>query len=238
MMRTMREIAKPVFWVVAITFIGWLAYGQVTEIFQGGRDVVLRVDGRDVRLAEYNTALQSAYEQIRRQTGGTLTREEEQQAQNQVVDQLIQLMLLDRQYRKLGISVTDQELIQAAQSSPPPDVMQSAEFQTNGQFDITKWQRFIASASDPQFLQSLEARYREQIPQAKLIQYLTADIYISDPKLWRIYRDQHESVTTVVAVVRPERIPDEDAPVSDAELDRYYQSHLADFKRPAVALLG
>ncbi len=238
MMRTMREIAKPVFWVVAITFIGWLAYGQVTEIFQGARDVVLRVDGRDVRLTEYNAALQSAYEQVRRQTGGSLTREEEQQAQNQVVDQLTQLLLLDRQYRKLGISVTDQEVIQAAQSSPPPEVMQSSEFQTNGQFDITKWQRYIASASDPDFLRSLESRYREQIPQAKLIQYLTADVYVSDPKLWRIYRDQHESVTAVVAAVRPEQISDDDAPVSDAEVEQYYRNHTADFKRPAVASLS
>ena len=64
MMRTMREIAKPVFWVVAITFIGWLAYGQVTEIFSGGRDVVLKVDGREVRLAEYNASLQAARAQL------------------------------------------------------------------------------------------------------------------------------------------------------------------------------
>jgi peptidyl-prolyl cis-trans isomerase D len=238
MMRKMREIAKPVFWVVAITFIGWLAYGQVTEIFSGGRDVVLKVNGREVRLPEYNAALQSAYEQIRRQTGGTLTREEEQQAQNQVVDQLTQLLLLEQQYKKLGITVTNEELVQAAQSSPPPEVMQAAEFQTNGQFDITKWQRFIASASDPQFLQSLEARYRQQIPQMKLVQYLTADLYVSDPKLWRIYRDQHESVTAAVLAIRPEQIPDQDAPVLDAELQRYYEGHKADFKRPAVALLS
>lgn len=238
MMRTMREIAKPVFWVVAITFVGWLAYGQVTEIFQGARDVVLKVNGREVRLPEYNSALQSAYEQVRRQAGGTLTREEEQQAQNQVVDELIQMLLLEQQYRKLGITVTDQELIQAAQSSPPPEVVQSPEFQTNGQFDITKWQRYIASSSDPQFLQSLEGRYRQQIPQMKLMQYLTADIYVSDPKLWRIYRDQHESVTAVVVAVRPEQIPDQEAPVSDAELQRYYDDHKADFKLPAVAFLS
>lgn len=238
MMRKMREIAKPVFWVVAISFIGWLAYGQVTEIFSGGADVVLKVSGREVRLPEYNAALQSAYEQVRRQTGGTLTREEEQQAQNQVVDQLIQLLLLEQQYKKLGITVTNEELVQAAQSSPPPEVMQAAEFQTNGQFDITKWQRFIGSASDPQFLQSLEARYRQQIPQMKLVQYLTADVYVSDPKLWRIYRDQHESVTAAVLAIRPEQISDQDAPVSDAELQRYYDSHKADFKRPAVALLS
>src|ERR1700688_4727455 len=230
MMRTMREIAKPVFWVVSITFIGWLAYGQVTEIFSGGRDVVLKVNGGEVRLAEYNAALQIAYEQVRRQTGGTLTREDEQQAQNQVVDQLIQLLLLEQQYRRLGITVTDQELVQAAQSAPPPEVVAAPEFQTNGQFDIAKWQRFIASASDPQFLQSLEARYRQQIPQVKLVQYITADVYVSDPKLWRIYQDRHDSVTTAVLVIRPEEIPDQDAPVSDAELQRYYESHVADFK--------
>jgi len=109
---------------------------------------------------------------------------------------------------------------------------------TNGQFDITKWQRYIGSASDPQFLQALEARYRQQIPQVKLIQYITADVYVSDPKLWRIYRDQHESVTAAVLAIRPEQIPDQDAPISDAELERYYAGHRDDFKRPAVASLS
>src|SRR5882672_5594658 len=218
MMRTMRQIATPVFVVVAVTFVGWLAYGQVTEIFSGGKDIVLKVDGREVRLAAYNAALQSAYEELRHRSGGTLTREDEQQAQNHVVEELVQLLLLEQQYKKLGITVTDQELIQAAQSSPPPEIMESPEFQTNGQFDITKWQRYISSASDPQFLQSLEARYRQQIPQVKLVQYLTADVYISDPKLWRIYRDQHESVTTAVLAIHPGDLPDQDAPVSDAAL--------------------
>ena len=104
MMRTMRQIATPVFVVVAVTFVGWLAYGQVTEIFSGGKDIVLKVDGREVRLAAYNAALQSSYEELRHRSGGTLTREDEQQAQNHVVDELIQMLLLEQQYRKLGIT--------------------------------------------------------------------------------------------------------------------------------------
>ena len=234
-MRTMRQIATPVFWVVAITFIGWLAYGQVSEILGGGRDVVLRVNGTDVRLQQYNAALQAEYEDMRRQQGSQLTREDEQQAQNQVVNELTQEILVEQQCRKLGITVTDQEIIQAAQSAPPPDVMRTSEFQTNGQFDITKWQRFLASGTDPQFLQGLEARYRQRIPQVKLGEYLTSDIYIPDAKLWRVYRDQHESVTLAVLALRPEEIADQDAPVSDAELQQYYDGHKADFKRPAVA---
>ena len=238
MMRSMRAITKPVFWVVAVTCVGWLAYGQVTEILGGSRDTVLKVNGREVRLQEYDAARQAAFEQVRRQAGGRLTREEEQQVENQVVDELTQTLLLEQQYRKLGITVSDQELIRAAQSAPPPEVMQSPEFQTNGQFDISKWQRYLASASDPQFLRSLEARYREQIPQVKLAQYLTADVYVPDAKLWRMYRDQHESVTVALLAIRPEQIPDQDAPVTDAELEQYYEAHKTDFKRPAVAFLS
>jgi peptidyl-prolyl cis-trans isomerase D len=238
MMRNMRKIATPVFVVVAVTFVGWLAYGQVTEILGGGRDVILKVDGKEVHARQYDAAVQAAYEQARRQSGGTLSREDQQEVQNQVVDELIQSLLLERQYQKLGITATDQEIIQAAQSTPPPEVMDSPEFQTNGQFDISKWQRYLASASDPQFLESLEARYRQQIPQYKLMQYLTADVYVPDAKLWRIWRDQHESTTVAVVAIRPEAIPDQDVTVSDEELQQYYERHKADFKRPRIAYVS
>jgi parvulin-like peptidyl-prolyl isomerase len=242
MLRVIRENTKWIFYILAISFIGWLVFdvgmGITGRGQYGGADVVLKVNGSDVHLPAYNEALQAGYEQVRRQTGASLTREEEQQIQNQVVDELIQTLLLDQQYRKLGMTVTDQELIQAAQTSPPPDVLQAPEFQTNGQFDIAKWQRFLASSSDPQFMQSLEARYRQQIPQVKLIQYLTADIYIPDEKLWRIYRDQHEAVTAAVVAIRADQIADQDAPVSEDEIQRYYDAHIADFKRPAVAYLS
>ena len=241
MMRAMRENAKWIFYILAVAFIGWLVFDVGMGIAGRGQtrsDVVLKVNGREVHLQEYDAARQAAFEQVRHQSGGRLTREEEQHVEDQVVDELTQTLLLEQQYRKLGITVSDQELIQAAQSAPPPEVMQSPEFQTNGQFDISKWQRYLASASDPQFLHTLEARYREQIPQVKLAQYLTADVYVPDTKLWRIYRDQHESVTVAMLAIRPEQIPDQEAPVSDAELQKYYEAHRADFKRPAVAFLS
>ncbi len=242
MMRTMRAITKPVFWIVAISFVGWLAYGQVTEILGGGKDVVLKVDGHVVRATQYQGALQAAYEQARRQAGGRLPREDEQQIQNQLVDQLIAQILLSREYRRLGITVTDDEVIQAARSSPPPQVlrqvMEDPTFQTNGQFDITKWQRFLSSGTSPDFYSQIEALYREYLPERKLQEYLTVDVYVSDAKLWRIYRDQHESVTVAMLAVRPEQMPDSLAPVSDADLERYYAAHRDDYKRAPIAWLS
>src|SRR5256885_11201636 len=242
MMRAMREITKPVFWVVAISFIGWMAYGQITDIVGGGKDVVLKVDGTVVRSQPFQQQYQATLEQYRRQQGGgRLTREDERQVQDRVADQFIQKILLERAYRRFGITVSDDEIIQAARSSPPPQIMQQVlqdpTFQTNGQFDITKWQRYISSAGS-EFASQVEQLYRDYLPQRKLEDYLTADVYVSEAKLWRIWRDQHESVTVALLAVHPEDIPDTLAPVSDAELERYYALHQADFKRRAAAWLS
>src|SRR6267378_3972395 len=242
MMRAMREITKPVFWVVAISFIGWMAYGQITDIVGGGKDVVLKVDGTIVRSQPFQQQYQATLEQYRKQRGGgRLTREDMRQLQDRVADQSIQKILLERAYRRFGITVSDDEIVQAARSSPPPQIMQQVledpTFQTNGQFDITKWQRYISSAGS-EFAAQVEQLYRDYLPQRKLEEYLTADVYTSDAKLWRIWRDQHESVTVALLAVHPEDVPDSLAPVSDAELERYYGGHQTDFKRPAAAWLS
>src|SRR5207249_6620092 len=125
MMRAMREITKPVYWAVASTFIGWMAYVQVSDIIGGGRDVVLKVDGTVVRSQPFQQQYQATLEQYRRQQGGgRLTREDERQLQDRVADQFIQKILLDRAYRRFGITVSDDEIIQAARSAPPPQIMQ------------------------------------------------------------------------------------------------------------------
>lgn len=239
MMRTFRENSKYVFWILVISFVGWLAYGQVIDIVRGGGNAVLRVNGRPVSAQEFQLRVQQAYEQFRRQNGtAPRTKEDDQAIQDQVAEQMEQEILLRQQYQRLGITVTDQEIVDAARSSPPPQVMQLPEFQTNGQFDPSKYERYLQSGADPQFLAALEAQYREQIPFVKLIQYVTADVYVSDAKLWRIYRDAHDSVTVAVLAIHPQQVPDSVVSVSDAEVEAYYAAHKKDFNRPAVAWLS
>ena len=237
MMRSMRANAKWVFYILAGSFILWLVIGQVTEILSPSGNVVLRINGREVQIAEYQERLQVAYDQYREQTGtAALSREVEQQIQDQVVNQLIQERLLEQEYRRLGIGVTGEEILEAARTSPPPEVMRDPQFQTDSQFDIRKWQAFLQGGAPPVQLAQIEAIYRDRIPQIKLMQYLTADVYIPDAKLWRIYKDQHDSATVAVLPVWPARITDS-IPVSDAELERYLAAQRDDFKRPAVAFV-
>jgi len=239
MLREMRAISKYVFWIVAIAFVGWLAYGQVEEILSGSRDMVLKIDGTEIHATQFQQAVQAAVEQYQARNGvSQLPAEDRRQIEDQVVDELVRSVLIQHETRRLGITVTDQEIRDAAQTSPPPEVYSYPDFQTNGQFDAAKWRRFLQSGANPEFLVQLEARYRDQIPQAKLLQYITADLYLPDAKLWRIYKDQHDSVTIDLAAIGPEQIPDSAVPVSDAEVARYYSAHQNDFKRPAAAWLS
>ena len=235
MLRTMRANAKWVFYILAIAFVAWLAIGQVMSILGPSGNVVLRVNGREFPVTEYQQRVQIATEQYRQQNGtAPLTREEDKQIQDQVINQMIQDALLEEEYRRLGIRVSDEEIIAMAHNSPPPEVLRDPQFQTDSQFDIRKWQQFLSTTTDRNVLLQVEAMYREQIPRIKLFEYLASDVYVSDAKLWRLYKDAHDSVRVAALVVSPYTIPDT-TPISDAELLAYVAKHPDDFKRPGVA---
>jgi peptidyl-prolyl cis-trans isomerase D len=113
--------------------------------------------------------------------------------------------------------------------------MQAPDFQTNGQFDMNKWLRFLASGSSAELMLQLEARYRQVIPQQKLAEYLTADVYVPDAKLWRIWQDQHDTVTTAMVAIQAVSIPDSAVKLTDQDVQAYYAAHQTEFKRPAIA---
>jgi peptidyl-prolyl cis-trans isomerase D len=233
----MRAKSKYVFFILAGSFVLWLAIGQVMQILEPSANVVLSVNGQKIPITTYQLRLQNAYETYRQQTGTTsLAREDEQQIQEQLTTQLIQEILLAQEYKRLGIQVSDEEIIENARNSPLPEVMRDPQFQTDGQFDIRKWQQFLQAGADRATLAQIEAIYRERLPQFKLAQYVTADVYISDAKLWRIYKDQHDSASIAVLATWPYLITDSIA-LTDAELERYLTAHKDDFKRPAHAFV-
>jgi peptidyl-prolyl cis-trans isomerase D len=234
MLRTMRAQSKWVFYILAIAFVGWLAIGQVMEILGPSGNVVLKVNRTSYQVTEYQRRVQLAYDSYRQQNGNApLTREDEQQIGDQVINQMVQEALLTQEYKRLGIRVSDAEIIEAARTSPPPEVMRDPQFQTDGQFDTRKWGQFLSTAG-PQVLAQIEAIYREEIPRIKLAQYLTSDVYVSDGKLWRVYKDQHDSVRITSLAVWPYMVSDT-TPISDSELRSYISKHEDELKRPSVA---
>ena len=69
--------------------------------------------------------------------------------EDQAFEQLVSNVLLQQEYKRRGIRVGDQEVIEAAQQSPPPELLQNPELQSDGRFDIEKYRRLLRSRQLP-----------------------------------------------------------------------------------------
>jgi peptidyl-prolyl cis-trans isomerase D len=165
--------------------------------------------------------------------------EDYQQVRDEVWDQIVQSNVLNAEYRRRGISVGEDEIVQAIRTSPLPEFRNVPEFQTDSQFDLGKYQRWLTSSVAQQYLPSLEAQYRDELLRNKLFRLVASDIYLSDPALWQRYRDEHEMVKIgLTAIVPRNAVPDSSVRVSDAEIAAYYKTHQSEFRRPKTAFLS
>jgi peptidyl-prolyl cis-trans isomerase D len=241
-MRQMRENTKWIMLVTALAFVGLMVFqwgmdlsGRSSSQAAGG--TVGSVNGEEISYQEYQTAVRNLYQQQQAQLGGAeITSAMNRQIEDAAWDQLVTNKLLEQELRRLGVRVTDDEILQAAQYAPPPEFTSSPLFQTNGEFDLQKYRQFISSGLDDQTLGQLEAYYRDVIPRSKLFFQNTAGLTVSDGQLWRMYRDANEQATIRYVALDPAAlVPESEVQVTDPAVREYYDAHQADFVRPARA---
>jgi peptidyl-prolyl cis-trans isomerase D len=156
------------------------------------------------------------------------------QIENAAWDQIVTGRLLQQELDRRGIRVSDDEIREAARIAPPPELQSAPAFQTDGQFDITKYHQFLAQPQDPAFLLQLEAYYRDVIPRSKLFFQTAAGLTVSDGQLWRMYRDANETVTVEYIAFDPTAlIPANQVAVSAEDIRQYHSANRDDFIRPA-----
>jgi peptidyl-prolyl cis-trans isomerase D len=245
MLSTMREKTKWVMVVLAVAFVGWLVFGVGMDITGRGKSTsrdIGSVNGVPIRYLQWQEAYRQAYDQARQQNPGvTFSREEQREIENQAFNALVQEQLLRSEYASHGIVVTDREIVDAVRRYPPQEVRQIPDLQTNGQFDPAKYERFLSSqnASTRQYLVEMEARLREELPRLKLLEEVTADVYVSDGRLWSVWHDQHDSVTVRALVIRPDQaVPATSVSATEAEAKTYFEAHPAEFRQPGRAWMS
>ncbi|WP_148306377.1 SurA N-terminal domain-containing protein [Gemmatirosa kalamazoonensis] len=240
----MRSAAKYVWIIIAITFVGGFLFAQASGLL--GRapvtttTAVAKVNGAEILYTDYERAVQNRSQQASQQLGRALTLDEDARLRQEVFDDMVNDALLQQEYKKRGITVTDEEIIKFAQTSPPPELLRSPELQTEGQFDPAKYRRYLANpaAREGGLLQYLEAYYRQEIPRQKLFMQVTSDVYPSDARLWSMWRDSHDSAQVTYAALRTDLISDSSVKVSDDEISSYYDAHKKQYERPGRAVLS
>ena len=241
-MQVFRNSAKPLIYIVTASFFLWLVFDL--SGLSGGTGLLSqtsagKVDGQTIEARYYTSLVQQTIEQEQRTSARPLTLDDIVQIRNQVWQQIVEATVLQREYKRRGLVATPEEIANAIESFPPSQLQAAEQFQTDGQFDRSKYQRWLASDVGQQYIPMLEAQYRDQILQSKLLRVVTSDVYLSDPALWQMYRDRSEKATVELAAILPRRaIADSAVQVSSDEIAAYYKANPDRFSRPATAYLS
>lgn len=243
MMQDLREKTKIIMIVVAVAFVALMVFewgmdisGQSAAVQTGE---IGRVNGRPVPYEAYALAYQELYQQAQQQSGGQpLTREQVRQLEDAAFERVVNDLLIDQEMERQGIEATEAEIRQAAQWSPHPDLMQNEMFQTNGQFDIAKYQQFLSSPStNEELLLQLEQYYRDVIPRNKLLRRVSAGAHISNAQLWEMWRDRNETATVDYTTLSVSLLVPGEVEVTDREVREHYDANEDRFQRSATARL-
>ena len=240
----MRNHAKWIWIIIVVAFVGGFLLFQTSGL--AGRAAVTtstavgKVNGTEISYIAWQNATAQLSQQQEQQLGRGLTLDERAQLETQAFNELVSDILLKQEYSKRGIRVTDDEIIAAARTTPPPQFMQAPELQTGGQFDPSKYQRFLSSPSARQqgLLAQLETFYRAEIPKQKLYNEVAGDIFVPDTRLWLVWRDAHDSATVAAVSFKPDVTKEIKDAVTDAEMQKYYDAHPKDFDHPGRAALS
>jgi peptidyl-prolyl cis-trans isomerase D len=242
-LQQMRSAAKYIWLFIVIAFVGGFLLAETSGLI--GRTPltpttpVAEVNGREILYTDWQQRVQQAM-QSQQQSGRSLTQDEVRQVENEVLDEMIMQVLLDQEYRRRGITVTNEELREFARYAPPPFLYNNPELQTEGRFDAQKYQRLLASPQARQqgILIALENYYRSEIPKEKLFEQLTDGVYLTDAEMWRSWQDERDSAQVSYVVWRPDVDSAARAAVTTSEARAYFERHKSEFERPGHAWLS
>ncbi|HXT15500.1 MAG TPA: peptidyl-prolyl cis-trans isomerase [Gemmatimonadaceae bacterium] len=245
MLQQMRSLAKYVWVIVALFFVGGFLLYETSGLM--GRTPVTTttavavVNGKEIMYRDYMARVQNQIQSEQQQAQGrSLSQDDNRRIENSVFDQMVSEVLLNDEYRRRGIVVTDDEVREFARYAPPPWITNEPSLQTDGKFDPSKYGRLLASPQARQsgLLLQLESYYRSEIPREKLFDQVSSGVYVTNAELWRAWRDQHDSAQVSFVAFTPVPDPNAAKSVSDDDARAYFDKHKDQFQGPAHANLS
>lgn len=237
MMRQMREATKPIMLFTAAAFVALMVFEwgmDITGRSSGQFGEIGRVNGQAVTYDAYMASYRNLYDQVQGSQEEPITSQQNKEIEDAAFDEVVNQLLIRQELDRRGILVTDEEIRQAAQFSPPGDLRPQFT-DDNGRFDAQAYQTWLASLPQEQLL-LLEAYYRDVIPRGKLLRQVSSGIYLTDAELWQQWKDRNEQVEVRYVPMNPAtRYEDDSFDVPQDDIRAYYEANTEEFAIPARA---
>ena len=251
MMQTMRSSAKIVFFFVLIAFAGFMILQGLTSIFtdptQGGKaappGVIGIVDGVDIPITIFENTYRPRLRTLL-QEDEEPTEEQMEQIRNEIWNNLTTMTILEIQAQRHGIEISTAEVAEYMRISPPQDLLQLPEFQTDGNFDIQKyqvWLQQMAASNQPdlmRFLNNFENQIRQQLLINRLQEFIVSTVRVTEIEVRDSFFEKNEKVKAKYIFIPRNDFDEIITEVPESEILARYEIDKDSYKRPEQAVIS
>jgi len=238
MMKVMRKLTKQILWIVIAAFVGTIifAWGMEFSAKNKKQGIIATVNGQDIPFNTFQYLYDQAIKEAEK-SKGEVNNQTANQLREEVWNQMVNDILLQQETKKRGITVSDAELFEYLKRFPPKELMQNPAFQTkDGKFD---YQKYLQALADPRVpWEQVEPYVHSNLSLAKLQQSVISLVRVTDQEVGQYYIDNNEQAKVKYLLVPVSPFLQRGLPVSDPEIQAYYQAHKEEFKGDQSANLS
>lgn len=210
---------------------------QGSAIFGASRNVVGSIDGQDIKYDEFSPKVEQSVAQFKQQYGGNINPQMQAMAVDQAWQAEIANTILTKEYTRLGLTVSGDELFDLLQGkNPSPLIVQYFGNPQTGQVDrAAVISSLKAQAKDPKLKQQwdlLQLEVEKQALQQKYANLIRNSVYITSVEANDEYSNRNKLASFKYVDLGFSTILDKDVKLTDADYQAYYDANKKRFDNP------
>jgi parvulin-like peptidyl-prolyl isomerase len=232
MMAKMRSLAPAFILTVGAIFVLFMVMSDsnIMSALGGRSNNVGSVNGDNITYQEFSNALDRERQNRKSQSGRDVEDENTEQFRDQVWDAVVVQTLIQQEFNKFNIHVSDDEVRNIILSDNPPDFLKRNFIDSTGKFNKEAYQQAIFNPQNKEALINAEEYVRQNQLSQKLQSLVTASITISEDDIIRKFKDANTTIDSKYALVPINAYPDSILNISDDDLKDYYNKNLDKYR--------
>ena len=226
-MEKMRNSTAAIFWLLIISFgLLWvLADTQVFDTISAGPRQLGEVNGDPITFEAYNARVSFYLDQYNQQTGESVTEEIRAIYEEQAWNDLVRANLIQQKMDELGITVTNEELVNMIMGPNPDPFIRQQFADDNGNIDQVALRAAIEAPENSEIWLAIESQLREKRRQEKLTNYLAASNRVSRQDAIEAYTRENSFADIRYVRFPYAEVTDEQISISDEEIAKFYREN-------------
>ncbi|MDX5436046.1 MAG: SurA N-terminal domain-containing protein, partial [Pontibacter sp.] len=212
---------------LGVFVVGGDLLGPNSRLLGNDANLVGEIAGEEIDYQEFDAALQQVKADYENRVGRAANEGEMAMLREQAWNQLIFKIALQKEYDRLGLEVTDEELTDMVQGNNiHPAVMQAFANPQTGEFDraqvVQYLQNLDATGTRPMWVNFEQSIASDRL-QSKYANLLSKTAYVTGAEAKNFYQAQNSAASMKVLYVPFFTVSDSAVEVTDAQLKDYYE---------------